>query len=72
MERSEGDKNNLTYSITIAKHAQGKVWHFFLFFFNYFLNSREKFIFIMFVNFFKVPSPSIEGILISTLLHIFL
>ena len=62
--------------IIIAKYSQGKVWLFFLLLLNYFYLfifyfSREKFIFSIVVNFFKVPGRSIKGILISTLLYIF-
>ena len=52
--------------IIIAKYSQGKVWHFFLLLLNFFCLfifyfSREKFIFIIVVNFFKVPGRSIDG-----------
>ena len=76
MERSEEVKNNPTYSNHYCKIFSRQSLTFFsifvkfLLFINFFF-SREKFISIIVVNFFKVPGRSIEGILISTLLYIF-
>ena len=41
MEHSDEMKNNPTYSATIEKHANGKVWNFFSNFLHF---SGEKFI----------------------------
>ena len=55
------------YSAIVAKHANGKVWHFF----PKFVIFLKREIIHYFVNFFKVFGQSIEESLISTLPYIF-